>query len=53
MNGLNFDNIPMELKELDRWVCWKVEERKGKKTKIPVNTKQKWDGTYGMADYTR
>jgi primase-polymerase (primpol)-like protein len=26
-----------ELREQDQWVCWKYEERDGKKTKIPVN----------------
>ncbi len=30
-------NIPEELKRLDRWVCWKLEERAGKPTKIPIN----------------
>ena len=33
----NFDKIPQELRELDRWVCWKLVEREGKPTKIPVN----------------
>ena len=34
---MNFDNIPEELQRLNRWVCWKLEERGGKPTKIPVN----------------
>jgi len=46
---MGFDNIPHELRLLDRWVCWRLEERKGKLTKVPVNAKQKRDGTYGMA----
>lgn len=29
--------IPQELKDLDRWCCFKIVEREGKKTKIPVN----------------
>jgi putative DNA primase/helicase len=46
---MNFDNIPEELRKFDRWVCWRLEERKGKPTKVPVNSKPKRDGTYGMA----
>ena len=42
-------NIPEELRKLSRWVCWRLEERKGKPTKVPVNPKPKRDGTYGMA----
>lgn len=48
MNGeaklnLNFDNIPQELKELDRWVCWRWEEKFKKDgtpdapAKMPIN----------------
>ena len=29
--------IPSELREIDQWVCWRYEDRKGKKTKIPIN----------------
>lgn len=31
------DSIPPELKELDQWICWKLENRDGKATKIPIN----------------
>lgn len=31
-------NIPLELKELDQWVCWKTEVRDGKPTKPPRMT---------------
>ena len=31
------EQIPAELRELDQWVCWRFEERKGKETKIPIN----------------
>lgn len=31
----NFSAIPLELQELDQWVCWKLEERDGKPTKVP------------------
>jgi len=34
-----YENIPQELKQLNRWVCWKLEERDGKPTKVPVNPK--------------
>jgi putative DNA primase/helicase len=34
---MSFENIPQELKELDRWVCWRVEQRDGKPTKVPIN----------------
>jgi putative DNA primase/helicase len=33
----NFINIPEEMRQLDRWVCWRLEERDGKPTKVPVN----------------
>lgn len=32
-----FHNIPSELKNLRRWVCWKQEEREGKLTKVPYS----------------
>jgi putative DNA primase/helicase len=32
-----FDNIPEELKKINRWVCWKLVERDGRPTKIPIN----------------
>lgn len=31
------ENIPPELRELRQWVCWRYEERDGKKTKVPIN----------------
>ncbi|MCR4436179.1 MAG: phage/plasmid primase, P4 family [Clostridiales bacterium] len=34
---MNFDNIPQTLKQLNRWVCWQLEERDGKPTKVPKN----------------
>ena len=30
-------NVPQELKNLKRWVCWTKELRDGKETKVPVN----------------
>lgn len=35
----HFINIPTELRRLNRWVCWTMEERKGKPTKVPKNPK--------------
>lgn len=32
---LNTDSIPTELKERIQWVLWKLEQRDGRKTKIP------------------
>ena len=32
------NNIPQELKELKQWVCYRIEERNGKPTKIPYRT---------------
>lgn len=34
---MGYDNIPEELKRLHRWVCWRLAERGGKPTKIPIN----------------
>src|SRR3954452_23419859 len=29
------ENIPEQLTERPQWVCWRLEERDGKKTKVP------------------
>lgn len=34
---MNFNNIPDEMKAQRRWVGWKMEERDGQPTKVPVN----------------
>lgn len=34
-----YANIPNELKEMKRWVNWKLEERNRKTTKTPINAK--------------
>jgi primase-polymerase (primpol)-like protein len=31
------ENIPVVLKERPQWVCWRLEERKGKLTKVPYS----------------
>lgn len=31
------ENVPPSLQRLIRWVCWKLEERNGKKTKVPID----------------
>ena len=33
----HFDNIPSQMKELRQWVRWRLEDRKGKPTKVPLN----------------
>ena len=34
----NYNNIPNEMKQLKRWVLWKIKvDEKGKTTKIPIN----------------
>lgn len=35
MPSFNVDNIPEEMKTRDQWVCWALEERDGKPTKVP------------------
>ena len=35
----DFSNIPQEMRQHDNWVCWRLIEREGKKTKIPYNAK--------------
>lgn len=37
-NDARFANIPQELKARRQWVCYRIEERDGKKTKIPYRT---------------
>lgn len=34
-----FSNIPKELKELNQWCNWKLVNRNGKETKIPIDSK--------------
>ena len=34
---VNPDSIPSALKALNQWVCWKYEDRNGKRTKPPIN----------------
>ena len=35
MSTITVDNIPSELRALERWVTWHTEERQDKKTKPP------------------
>ncbi len=39
MNTRSFLKIPQELRDLPQWVNWRLEERGGKPTKIPVNAR--------------
>src|SRR6185312_9087866 len=34
-----YSKVPYELKELDRWCCYKIVERQGRQTKMPVDVK--------------
>src|SRR5437899_11042154 len=36
-NDLELANIPEELKQEDRWVNWRLEQRNGKPAKVPVD----------------
>lgn len=42
-----YKSVPEELKILKRWVCYKIEERNGQKTKVPVNA---LSGTYARCN---
>lgn len=33
------ESIPVELRALLQWVCWRYEDRNGKRTKAPINAK--------------
>ena len=35
--GKLFSNVPQDLRDEKRWVCWTVEKRDGKETKVPIN----------------
>lgn len=57
MLSFNVDNIPEEMKTRDQWVCWALEERDGKPTKVPKradtggNAKSTGPGTWtSLAD---
>ena len=38
---MNIDKIPQRMKDEERWIVWKKEERKGKLTKVPYQTTNK------------
>ena len=38
-NAQVVSSIPAELRELNQWVCWHYEDRKGKQTKPPIQAK--------------
>ncbi|QLH76961.1 hypothetical protein HZS55_06480 [Halosimplex rubrum] len=40
------DSLPDELTEREQWVCWRVQERSGKETKVPINPHT---GSFGSA----
>ena len=36
-SSVSFENIPLSMRGVSRWVLWKYEERDGKKTKVPYS----------------
>lgn len=38
LTQVNFNNIPSELCQLNQWVNWRLETRKGRQTKIPYQS---------------
>lgn len=40
-NHILAENIPQEMKALNNWVCWKLEEKDGRKTKVPYQIDDK------------
>ena len=34
-----FNSVPQALKDLDQWVCWRYEQRNGKRTKPPYSAR--------------
>jgi hypothetical protein len=43
----NTEPIPDELKARNQWVCWRIERRAGRDTKVPVNAQ---DGTLAKSN---
>lgn len=33
----DFSQVPVELRELSQWICWRFKDRDGKETKVPVS----------------
>lgn len=36
---LIYDNIPEEMKNVNRWVCYRITEKDGKRVKMPISAK--------------
>lgn len=36
-----YEGVPQELREMHQWVCWRLEERDGKTTKVPYVAQQR------------
>ncbi|QLC35529.1 hypothetical protein EFA46_014915 (plasmid) [Halarchaeum sp. CBA1220] len=45
-SSVEMEAVPAQLHERKQWVCWRVEERDGKETKVPVNPET---GGFGSA----
>lgn len=52
MNSAKFANIPQELKARRQWVCYRIEFRDGRKTKIPYRTDKAGGGRARSNDST-
>lgn len=45
--AVNIDAIPTSMRALDQWICWRIDTRNGKETKIPVSPH---DGEFASVD---
>jgi len=46
LSSVEMEAVPARLREREQWVCWRIEERDGKETKVPVNPET---GGFGSA----
>ncbi|HRD68270.1 MAG TPA: hypothetical protein PKY50_19240 [Candidatus Competibacter sp.] len=44
------ENIPPELRARPQWVCWRYEERNGKRTKPPIDAKSNGRLSYAKSN---
>jgi hypothetical protein len=47
LESVSVDAIPAELRDLDQWICWRIDTRNGKDTKVPVSPH---DGGFASVD---
>jgi len=46
----DFDTLPADLRALPQWVCWKYENRHGKRTKAPIDAKSNGRLSYAKSN---